>query len=161
MSTAPVTLDLSKAQPIQRTPVTLDLSKAVPITGPGEELNDVGNKVITPIEGESFSDTMKRAAAYGKTVTQAQINAEMRSAPKKVAQTLIAAPSIGLGGAAALAAPGEAAAAAPTVGRAAVVASKWASAHPVAAAMGYHLARELGIPLPKILDVMSKFNAGE
>jgi hypothetical protein len=130
MSSARVTLDLSKAQPIQRTPVTLDLSKAVPITGPGEELNDVGNKVITPIEGESFSDTMKRAAAYGKTVTQSQINAEMRTAPKKVAQTLIAAPAIGLGGTAALAAPGEAAAATPQ----AIAAIKaMAAAHPIAA----------------------------
>jgi hypothetical protein len=47
------------------------------------------------------------------------------------------------------------------VGRAALVAGKWAGAHPVVAAMGYHLARELGIPLPKIMDVMSKFNPGE
>ncbi len=73
----------------------------------GEVTNDVGNTVIVPKDGESFADTMKRAAAYGKTVTQDQINKEMASAPGKVATTLAAAPVIGAGGAASLAAPGE------------------------------------------------------
>ena len=54
----------------------------------GEVTNDVGNTVIVPKDGESFADTMKRAAAYGKTVTQDQINKEMASAPGKVATTL-------------------------------------------------------------------------
>jgi hypothetical protein len=73
----------------------------------GTTTNDVGNTVIVPKEGESFSDTMKRAAAYGKTVTQDQINKELATAPKKAAEVLAAAPMIGAGGAAALAAPGE------------------------------------------------------
>ena len=73
----------------------------------GEITNDVGNTVIVPKEGESFSDTMKRAAAYGKTVTPQQINAELATAPKKAATVIGAAPIIGAGGAAALAIPGE------------------------------------------------------
>jgi hypothetical protein len=91
MSTTPVTLDFSKAQPInQAQGVTLDFSKAQPINA-GEQINDVGNRVIVPKEGESFGDTMKRAAAYGKTVTPSQINAETASAPGKVATTSLAA----------------------------------------------------------------------
>jgi hypothetical protein len=73
----------------------------------GQMTNDVGNTVIVPKEGESFDDTMKRAAAYGKTVTPSQINAETRTAPGKAATVLAAAPAIGAAGTAALAAPGE------------------------------------------------------
>ena len=69
--------------------------------------NDVGNTVIVPKDGESFADTMARAAAHGKTVTQDQINREMATAPKKVATVVGAAPVIGAGGTALLAAPGE------------------------------------------------------
>jgi hypothetical protein len=73
----------------------------------GQVTNDVGNTVIVPKEGESFADTMKRAAAYGKTVTPQQINAEVRTMPGKAATVLAAAPVIGAAGAASLAAPGE------------------------------------------------------
>jgi hypothetical protein len=73
----------------------------------GQFTNDVGNTVIVPKEGESFSDTMQRAVAQGKATTQDQINAELQTAPKKAAQTLAAAAGIGVGGTAALAAPGE------------------------------------------------------
>ena len=72
----------------------------------GEVTNDVGNKVIVPKPGESFADTMARARAYGATVTQDQIDKEMATAPKKVATVVAAAPAIGFGGEAALAAPG-------------------------------------------------------
>ena len=51
----------------------------------GEQINDVGSRVIVPKDGESFADTMKRAADYGKTVTPKQIDAEMQTAPKKAA----------------------------------------------------------------------------
>jgi len=61
----------------------------------GQITNDVGNTVIVPKENESFADTMKRAAAYGKTVTPQQINAELATAPKKAATVLAAAPVIG------------------------------------------------------------------
>ncbi len=68
----------------------------------GQVTNDVGNTVIVPKDGESFGDTMRRAAAYGKTVTQDQINKEMVTAPGKVATTLAAAPVIGAGGVASM-----------------------------------------------------------
>ena len=73
--------------------------------GNGEVVNDVGNKGIVPAPGESFGDTMKRAAAYGKTVTQGQINKELATAPKKVGTVLAAAPAIGAAGAAVTAEP--------------------------------------------------------
>jgi hypothetical protein len=53
---------------------------------PGEQTNDVGNTVIVPKEGESFADTMKRAAAQGKKTTPEQINKELATAPEKVAE---------------------------------------------------------------------------
>jgi hypothetical protein len=86
-----------------------DLGGKVVQAAQGQVRNDVGNTVIVPKEGESFADTMQRAAAYGRTVTPQQINAEMATAPKKVAQTLVAAPAIGAAGTAALAGAGEAA----------------------------------------------------
>jgi hypothetical protein len=74
---------------------------------PGALTNDVGNTVIVPKSGESFSDTMARAAKQGQQTTPAQINAEVATMPGKVATTLAAAPAIGAIGAAGLAAPGE------------------------------------------------------
>jgi len=85
-----------------------DLGGKVVQGASGQVRNDVGNTVIVPKEGESFDDTMKRAAAYGRTVTPDQINAEMRTAPGKVATTLAAAPAVGAAGTAALAGAGEA-----------------------------------------------------
>jgi len=73
----------------------------------GQQTNDVGNTIIVPKDGESFADTMQRAAAFGKTVTQSDINKEMATAPKKVAETLVAAPAIGAVGAGLLSVPGE------------------------------------------------------
>jgi hypothetical protein len=87
----------------QTQPQTQPQAQAVPIPedavvqNEGEQINDVGNRVIVPKDGESFSDTMKRAADYGKTVTPKQIDAEMQTAPKKAAQVLVAAPLIGAG----------------------------------------------------------------
>lgn len=72
----------------------------------GEITTPEGVKVIVPKQGESFAQTMQRAAAYGKTITPQQISAEMKTAPQKAAEVLAAAPAIGAGGAAALAAPG-------------------------------------------------------
>jgi hypothetical protein len=43
----------------------------------GEITNDVGQKVIVPKEGESFSDTMKRAVAYHKSLTPEQQQAAL------------------------------------------------------------------------------------
>jgi len=62
--------------------------------------------VIVPKDGETFSDTMKRAATKGKATTPAEINKEVSTMPKKVATVLAAAPAIGAAGVAGLAAPG-------------------------------------------------------
>lgn len=78
----------------------------------GQVTNDVGQQVIVPREGESFAETMKRGAALGKQrqqngTQQQAIDAEMATAPKKVAETLGAAAGIGAVGPALLALPGE------------------------------------------------------
>jgi hypothetical protein len=76
-------------------------------TPSGQVTNDVGNTVIVPKDGETFADTMKRAAAQGQQTTPDQINKEVATMPGKAATVLAAAPAMGFGGAAALAAPGE------------------------------------------------------
>jgi hypothetical protein len=47
--------------------------------------------------------------------------------------------------------------AAPAVAGAVGASARWAIKNPIVAGLGYHIARELGIPLPKVLDVLSKF----
>lgn len=54
----------------------------------GTITNDVGNTAIVPKDGESFADTMKRAAAYGKTITQDQINKELARHRRRLQQCL-------------------------------------------------------------------------
>jgi hypothetical protein len=77
----------------------------------GELTNDVGQKVIVPKDGESFSDTIKRAVAYHNSLTtdqqQAAMGAEAKTIPAKTAQTLGAAAGLGVVGPALLAVPGE------------------------------------------------------
>jgi hypothetical protein len=63
----------------------------------GQQVNDVGNTVIVPKDGEDFADTMKRAAAQGKKTTPEQINKEVATMPGKAATVLAAAPVIGAG----------------------------------------------------------------
>ena len=117
----------------------------------GEIVNDVGQKVIVPKEGESFSDTMKRAVQYHQSLTpeqrKAAINAETTTIPKKAAQTLAVAPAIGAGGTAALALPNEVAQALPSVLMHTTEGVKalgtWASAHPIQAYMLYQVVKEL------------------
>lgn len=112
-------------------------AQAPPSAQTGQETNDVGNTVIVPKDGESFADTMKRAAAAGGNVTQSDIDKEMATAPKKVAETLVAAPAIGAVGAGLLAAPGELyglASQLPQLGSQTINAAKaLAQAHPEAA----------------------------
>jgi hypothetical protein len=118
----------------------------VPVKG-GEQINDVGNKVIVPGEGESFDDTMKRAAAYGKTVTQDQLNREEKTIPGKAATVLAAAPVIGAAGTAAGAAINEAATALPSVIPHTIAGVKaigaWANANPIQAYLLYNLLKEM------------------
>jgi hypothetical protein len=78
----------------------------------GEIVNDVGNKVIVPKDGEPFADTMRRAVQYHNSLTpeqrQAALDKEVSTIPKKTAQTLGAAATIGAVGPAVMALPGEA-----------------------------------------------------
>jgi hypothetical protein len=137
--------DLMGDQSTQQTQVETDPRKT------GEITNDVGQKVIVPKDGESFSDTLKRAVAYHKSLTpeqqQAALDAETKTIPKKTAQTLGAAATIGSVGPALLAAPGELAEALPSVlthtidGVKAVTA--WASKNPVQAYLLFQVMKEL------------------
>jgi hypothetical protein len=117
----------------------------------GEIVNDVGQKVIVPKDGESFSDTLKRAVAYHKSLTpeqqKAALDAETKTMPKKTAETLGAAATIGAVGPAMLAVPGEVAEALPSVlthtvdGVKAVTA--WAAKNPVQAYLLYQVMKDL------------------
>ena len=67
----------------------------------GEITNDVGQKVIVPKDGESFSDTMKRAVAYHKSLTpeqqQAALDAETKTIPAKAVEAGIGGPLAAVG----------------------------------------------------------------
>jgi len=154
MPASAVTLDQSTFQPIQQQPasgpVSLDMGTFEPSVPPeqsGETLNDVGNTVIVPKEGESYLDTIHRAIAHYQSQTPEQqqdaINREMkpRVIGKKVAQTLAAAPAIGAAGTAALATPGEIVhgiyagigALTPAIIKGVQGVGNWAEEHPMAA----------------------------
>jgi hypothetical protein len=117
----------------------------------GEITNDVGQKVIVPKDGESFADTMKRAVTYHKSLTpeqqQAALDAETKTIPKKTAETLGAAATIGAVGPALLAAPGELAEALPSVLTHTVDGVKaigtWATKNPVQAYLLFQVMKEL------------------
>jgi hypothetical protein len=117
----------------------------------GEIVNDVGNKVIVPKDGESFADTMKRAVQYHKSLTPAQqqaaIDKEVATMPTKTAQTLGAAATIGVLGPATLAIPGEIAEAVPSVLTHTVEGVKaigaWAAKNPVQAYLLYQVMKDL------------------
>jgi hypothetical protein len=85
----------AQTQPESQQSTAVPIPADATLLNEGEQINDVGNKVIVPKEGENFEDTMQRAAAQGKQTTQAQLNAEEQTMPTKVAQTLVAAPAIG------------------------------------------------------------------
>lgn len=78
-------------QQLEETPDTSGISR-----------NSDGSWVITPKEGESFADTMKRAAEAGKHVTPEIIQSQTRKGLKEAPVVLASAPLIGAGGAAAL-----------------------------------------------------------
>jgi hypothetical protein len=117
----------------------------------GEVLNDVGNTVIVPKDGESFSDTVKRAVARQKSSTpeqqQAAIDKEVATMPTKTAQTLGAAATIGASGPAILATPGEIAEAVPSVLTHTIDGVKtigtWAGKNPVQAYLLFQVLKEL------------------
>lgn len=114
-------------------------------------MNDVGQKVIVPKDGESFADTLKRAVAYHKSLSPAQqqaaLDAETKTMPKKAAQTLAAAAAVGTVGPAMLAAPGEIAEAVPAVLTHTIDGVKaigaWAGRNPVQAYLLYNVIKDL------------------
>jgi len=128
----------------------------------GEIINDVGNKVIVPKDGESFADTMKRAVQYHKSLTPAQqqaaIDKETATMPKKTAQTLGAAATIGAVGPAVLAIPGELAEAVPSVLTHTIEGVKaigtWAAKNPVQAYLLFRVMKELVPGAKKAMGVI-------
>lgn len=137
------------AQPVAKeTPADAGMTfDSAPVQRDGEIVNDVGNEVIVPKDGETFADTMKRAAEYGKTVTPDQIHAEMQTAPKKAAEVLAAAPVIGAAGAATLGEVGAGVRAIPGITEALLQhaetkAAEWAAQYPNLIGV----AKALGIP---------------
>jgi hypothetical protein len=150
MSTTPVRLDFSTFEPIAaaptQKPVTLDFSTFEPMSAPGEQINDVGNKVIVPKQDESFADTMQRGANYGQTVTPQQRSAELASAPGKIATVLTSAPAIGAAIPAAMVGAGATAPAAAPIARAlAPIAKKYGikALEGAGLGVGYQLYSEL------------------
>ena len=128
----------------------------------GEIVNDVGNKVIVPKDGESFADTMKRAVQYHQSLTpeqrQAAINKEVATMPKKTAQTLGAAATIGAVGPALLAIPGEAVEAVPSILPHTIEGVKaigaWAAKNPVQAYLLFQVMKELVPGAKKAMGVI-------
>lgn len=113
----------------------------------GEQVNDVGNRVIVPKPGESFSDTMKRAAAQGKKTTQEQINKELATVPEKASEVaaatalpLLPEAISSLGGAIS----GTVADSLPALTKAATQVGQWAKANPITA-MGVMWALNKGL----------------
>ena len=111
----------------------------------GFMVNDVGNHVIVPKDGESFGDTVKRAIQYHKSLPPEEqdkaMQREVATIPKKTAQAVAGAAAAGVAGPAALAAPLELHAAmtagiaelTPALTKGVVAVGEWAAAHPLAA----------------------------
>ena len=121
--TLPANYDFSQGQPqaapqgqtqaplirrlyLTRLPAELRFQQAQPDRGydprqTGEITNDVGQKVIVPKDGESFSDTMRRAVAYHKSLTpeqqKAALDAEAKTIPAKAVEAGIGGPLAAVG----------------------------------------------------------------
>lgn len=131
----------------------------------GEQLNDVGNKVITPKDGEDFSATVQRAVKLGKArqaagTEQSVINKETATIPSKTAQTLGTAAAAGIAGPAALALPGEIGTSLASMTSAVKAVGAWAEAHPVHAYLVFQALKEL-IPGAKKATAIIKGVPGE
>jgi len=133
----------------------------------GEITNDVGQKVIVPKgwgtgDEEPFAETLKRAVQYHQSLTpeqrQAAIDKETATIPKKTAQTLGAAATIGTLGPAALAVPGEIGEAVPSVLAHTVEGVKaigtWAAKNPVQAYLLFQVMKELVPGAKKAMGVI-------
>lgn len=132
---------------------------------PGEQLNEVGNKVIVPTAGESFSDTLQRAVRLGKArqaagTQSAAISKETATIPSKTVQTLGAAATAGIAGPATLALPGELGASLPSLTAAVKAVGAWAEKHPVHAYLVFQALKEL-MPGAKKASAIIKAIPGE
>jgi hypothetical protein len=81
----------------------------------GTPVNSDGTYTITPAPGESFSDTMQRAARIGKNVTPDLIRQQTITGMKETPLALGAAATAGIAGPATLAGIGAAGAAIPEI----------------------------------------------
>ena len=125
----------------------------------GTVVHDDGSFQVTPLEGESFSATMQRAANAGKSVTPEVLRSQGIKALKEAPLVMAAAPVAGFAGASALTGVGAMGGMAPQALKASIDAIK---AHPFAStAIALHFAREVGIPVPKSLDILNKFLGGK
>src|SRR5215831_6397874 len=79
----------------------------------GTPINADGSYTVTPFEGESFADTMQRAARIGKNVTPELIQQQTITGMKETPLALGAAATAGIAGPATLAGIGEEGAAIP------------------------------------------------
>ena len=115
----------------------------------GTVVNPDGSFVVTPLEGEFFADTMKRAANAGKTVTPQVIQSQTRKGLKEAPVVLAAAPAMGAAGTTALAAGGEGLMKAPDVAEAVLNHLKQPGTIvklPFGRAIEYYMLKELGFP---------------
>lgn len=98
------------AQPQGNVPIPSGASIGHPEEGITRQ--DGGSFTITPKDGESFADTMQRAANIGKQVKSDLVQSQTVKGLKEAPAVLAAAPVIGAVGAAGLAGVGEAGSAA-------------------------------------------------
>lgn len=98
--------------------------------GGGTLVNGDGSFTVHPLDGESFADTMKRAANAGKAVTPEVIQSQTKKGLKEAPAVLAAAPVMGAAGTAGLAGAGEAILGSPAAYEAL---KEMVKAHPVAA----------------------------
>ena len=107
--------NIQTAAPQSQVATPFDNIQDTQTTPSGQITNDVGQQVVVPKDGESFTDTVNRAKALQQQREQAgtqqqALDAETKTIPAKTAQTLAGAATIGAVGPALLAAPGEIAA---------------------------------------------------
>jgi hypothetical protein len=139
----------------------------------GYEEHPDGYRIIVPKEGESFSDTVKRAIQYHQSLTPEQqkdaMNREMAHPVRKVAKTLGVAAGIGVAGPAALAGAGEiggaAADALPSVLPHTIEGVKaigaWAAKNPVQAYIAFQVLKELVPGAKKAIGIVKGAPDGE
>jgi hypothetical protein len=110
------------------------------------EYSPAGTGIKRPDPTEQY----KKDTAAGPFTKPGAAEKAMDIDPKAMGTAAIAT-------AAGAAGAGPVAEVAPAVLSAIGTGASWAKNNPVVAGLGYHIARELGIPLPKVLDVLAKY----